>query len=345
MTKKQPNELRMSKSAYKSPYMQSMAAARMAKPNAKSVKMRPVGIPSAAPGAFGAPGMFDYGFDTGAAMGYAEIKEEKPKRARRLVPVLLIALFTLLFIAVLGLGYANLDMLSDYNSYLALYEGNPDAEDIVLDDTEGIEEGAENGGETEAEAAAQSEEETDGDTASDEAQEDETAGETAEGDAEEDIEAPALVSVGVEDLFMSFAAMFVDSIDGSGYYMYTEFYQNIDSADTVTMIASYVLPVALLIAAVTALVFFIRALVAMFGAKRRKGFIASAVVMLVFTLISAVAGYLMVAGTDFSLVMSFLTMDGTLALQLGMGTIILAALSLVTLIMSFFAFRKSRKLS
>ena len=111
------------------------------------------------------------------------------------------------------------------------------------------------------------------------------------------------------------------------------------------MIASYAMPVLLILGAVTALIFFIRALVALFTSKRRKLFVLSSVLMLVFTLLSAVCAYLMTAGTDFSYAMSFLTMDGTLPLQLGFGIIILAVLSLLSLIMSFFAFRKSRKLS
>ena len=144
---------------------------------------------------------------------------------------------------------------------------------------------------------------------------------------------------------MSFVALFVDSIDAGEYYMYNEFYADIENADTVTMIASYAMPVLLILGAVTALIFFIRALVALFTSKRRKLFVLSSVLMLVFTLLSAVCAYLMTAGTDFSYAMSFLTMDGTLPLQLGFGIIILAVLSLLSLIMSFFAFRKSRKLS
>jgi len=154
-----------------------------------------------------------------------------------------------------------------------------------------------------------------------------------------------MVKVGVEDIVMSFVAMFVDSIDGTQYYMYNEFYADISTADTVTMIASYAMPVLLALAALTTVIFFIRALVALFTPKRRKLFVLSAVLMLVFTLLSAVCAFLMVAGMNFSVVMNFLTMDYSLALQLGYGTIILLALSLITLIMTFFAFRSRKKIS
>ena len=346
--------IKLPRSMYNSPYMQNYVAARMEKPKVgKPVKMVTVSRPgkdalSSFPMDIGMGAGADMGynmgynadFGMGADAGYVEPAAAKPKRARRFVPVLLIVLFTLLYIAVLGLSYLNLDALADYNGYFAMYEGNPDAEELVVD-TEATEEtGAEN-----AEAATEN---TDADTdANTDGTEEGTAAGTdaTEGSEDEDVPEPEMVKVGVEDIVMSFVAMFVDSIDGTQYYMYNEFYADISTADTVTMIASYAMPVLLALAALTTVIFFIRALVALFTSKRRKLFVLSAVLMLVFTLLSAVCAFLMVAGMNFSVVMNFLTMDYSLALQLGYGTIILLALSLITLIMTFFAFRSRKKIS
>lgn len=345
--KKQTNGLTLPRSAYSSPYMKNYIAARTGeKSGNKPVKM--MQVPRSNPNAFQnfGPGAgygdyagYDADFGMGYEAGYKEPASAKPKRARRFVPVLFIVIFTLLYIAVLGLSYLNMDALSDYNQYFALYEGNPDSE-YVFEDNDVIENGDTDGEDADKAEAAEAESE-DADKADENADEDAVDTETGS----EDIAAPETVKVGVEDLLMSFVAVFVDSVDGSEYYMYNEFYQDIDSADTVTMIASYAMPVLLILAAVTALIFLIRSIVTLFTSKRRKLFILSAVLMLVFTLLSAVCAYLMFAGTDFSAITGFLTMDGTLPLQLGIGNIILAALSLVTLIFSFFAFRKGKKLS
>lgn len=344
--------IKLPRSMYNSPYMQNYVAARMEKPKVgKPVKMvtvprpgndalssLPMDIGMGAGADMGYNMVYNADFGMGADAGYVEPAAAKPKRARRFVPVLLIVLFTLLYIAVLGLSYLNLDALADYNGYFAMYEGNPDAEELVVDTESTEETGAEN-----AEAATEN---TDADTdANTDGSEEGTAAGTDATEGSEDVPEPEMVKVGVEDIVMSFVAMFVDSIDGTQYYMYNEFYADISTADTVTMIASYSMPVLLALAALTTVIFFIRALVALFTPKRRKLFVLSAVLMLVFTLLSAVCAFLMVAGMNFSVVMNFLTMDYSLALQLGYGTIILLALSLITLIMTFFAFRSRKKIS
>ena len=344
--------IKLPRSMYNSPYMQNYVAARMEKPKVgKPVKMvtvprpgndalssLPMDIGMGAGADMGYNMVYNADFGMGADAGYVEPAAAKPKRARRFVPVLLIVLFTLLYIAVLGLSYLNLDALADYNGYFAMYEGNPDAEELVVD-TESTEE-------TGTESAEAATENTDADTdANTDGTEEGTAAGTDATEGSEDVPEPEMVKVGVEDIVMSFVAMFVDSIDGTQYYMYNEFYADISTADTVTMIASYAMPVLLALAALTTVIFFIRALVALFTPKRRKLFVLSAVLMLVFTLLSAVCAFLMVAGMNFSVVMNFLTMDYSLALQLGYGTIILLALSLITLIMTFFAFRSRKKIS
>ena len=132
--------IKLPRSMYNSPYMQNYVAARMEKPKVgKPVKMVTVPRPgkdalSSLPMDIGMGAVADMGynmgynadFGMGADAGYVEPAAAKPKRARRFVPVLLIVLFTLLYIAVLGLSYLNLDALADYNGYFAMYEGNPE---------------------------------------------------------------------------------------------------------------------------------------------------------------------------------------------------------------------------
>ena len=121
--------IKLPRSMYNSPYMQNYVAARMEKPKVgKPVKMVTVPRPgndalSSLPMDIGMGAGVDMGynmgynadFGMGADAGYVEPAAAKPKRARRFVPVLLIVLFTLLYIAVLGLSYLNLDALADYN--------------------------------------------------------------------------------------------------------------------------------------------------------------------------------------------------------------------------------------
>ena len=225
--------IKLPRSMYNSPYMQNYVAARMEKPKVgKPVKMVTVSRPgkdalSSLPMDIGMGVGADMGynmgynadFGMGADAGYVEPAAAKPKRARRFVPVLLIVLFTLLYIAVLGLSYLNLDALADYNGYFAMYEGNPDAEELVVDTESTEETGAEN-----AEAATEN---TDADT--DAGTEEGTAAGTDATEGSEDVPEPEMVKVGVEDIVMSFVAMFVDSIDGTQYYMYNEFYADIST--------------------------------------------------------------------------------------------------------------------
>lgn len=310
------NEYKMNRRDMSSPYMASYMASRAERPRPSNVKMRPIYV-----GARQNDSYDDYEdyYQEPAVNVKNKRTKGKAKRARRGFIVFLIALFTLLYIAVAALSYLNMDALSDYNKYFALFESPAVAED----DTEPNEETAEA-------AAASDEEEADAET---------------DGEEEESDVAAEATYIGLEDVVMSFMACFIDSVDGEGYYFYDNYYANIDTADTVTMIACYAMPVTLALGLVIALIFFIRALVALFGSKRRKLFVLSAVLMLIMTVLFAACGFLIFAGTDFSVLMSFLSMDGSLGLQLGIGTIIMAGLSLITFVFSLFAFRPKKKLS
>ena len=309
------NEYKMNRRDMSSPYMASYMASRAERPRPSNVKMRPIYVGAKQNDVY--DDYEDYYQEPEVNVKNKRTKG-KAKRARRGFIVFLIALFTLLYIAVAALSYLNMDALSDYNKYFALYEVSGAAED----DADAKEETAE--------AASAADTETDAETDTE--------------DTETDVPAEAAY-IGLEDVVMSFVACFIDSVDGEGYYFYDNYYADIDSADTVTMIACYAMPVTLALGLVIALIFFIRALVALFGSKRRKLFIFSAVLMLIMTVLFAACGFLIFAGTDFSVLMSFLSMDGSLGLQLGIGTIIMAGLSLVTFVFSLFAFRPKKKLS
>lgn len=157
-------------------------------------------------------------------------------------------------------------------------------------------------------------------------------------------EGDTVVYIGVEDIVMSFAGMFVDSIDTSEYLFYNECLANIDSADTMNMIAYYALPVVLVLGVLIAVIFFIRALVALFTTKRRKLFIFSSVLMLLLSIAGIVCGFIW-GGADWGEIAGFIPFGGDLAMQVGYGYLILAGMSLLSLIASIFAFRSKKRLS
>ena len=110
------------------------------------------------------------------------------------------------------------------------------------------------------------------------------------------------------------------------------------------MIAYYALPVVLVLGALIAVIFFIRALVALFTTKRRKLFIFSSVLMLLLSIAGIVCGFIW-SGADWSEIAGFIPFGGDLAMQVGYGYLILAGMSLLSLIASIFAFRSKKRLS
>ena len=109
------------------------------------------------------------------------------------------------------------------------------------------------------------------------------------------------------------------------------------------MIAYYVLPVALILGLVVALIFFIRALISLCTPKRRKLFVLSSVLMLVFVIVGVFCGF-MWSGLEFGSIMLFVNVMAPAApLQVGYGCLIMAVLSLLALVASLFAFRSKKK--
>ncbi len=150
-------------------------------------------------------------------------------------------------------------------------------------------------------------------------------------------------NVGLDDIIMSFAKMFMgDSIEGD-YYFYNECLALIDGAETMNMIAYYVLPVALALGVVIALIFFIRAFISLCTPKRRKLFILSSVLMLALSIVGIFCGF-MWSGLEFGSIMLFVNVMAPAApLQVGYGYLIMTVLSLLALVASLFAFRSKKK--
>lgn len=293
------NEYLVSKRDMSSPYYKSYCESRLSR--------RPAQIPA------NRVSVLNSYFDTEPEQVVNEnqgkrVKKEKVKRqrtkgtmkrARRGFMVFLVTLFTLLFVAVGALSFLQLDMLEDYNSYLALFNK---VEEVV---PEGV-----------------------------------TLEQIENGEAEYEY---VTTAIGLDDVVMSFAKMFMgDSIEGD-YYFYNECLALIDGAETLDMIAYYALPVSLALGLIIALVFFIRAFVSLCTPKRRKLFVLSSVLMLVLSIVGIFCGFIW-SGLEFADAMVFLNvLEIAAPMQVGYGYLIMTVLSLLTLIASLFAFRSKKK--
>ncbi len=148
--------------------------------------------------------------------------------------------------------------------------------------------------------------------------------------------------VSLKDIVMSFVKSFVPDLEGD-YVFYDECLSMVDTMDTVNKIAYYVLPVAIMLSIVIAFVLFVRALVSLCTTKRRKLFVLSSVLMLVLTLISILCGFVW-SGMEFAYAIDFINvLVPSAPLQVGYGSLIMTALSLLATIASLFAFRGKKK--
>lgn len=329
-------EYRASRRDMSTPYYAAYRASRSAKPvnSPYASNMRPVG-------SYGSTARYDDDRVEPAKKRKSAKKGGKKNRgvsARRGFWAFLIVLFTLLYIAVPALNYLQIDALASVNGYFDLFdivtaqdvvdeegevvtdeEGyvlqeyvytNLGTEDIVMGFIQGMTPATEEDVDTDetdeevAEAAAESEE-------------------TEEVGTEEDEETE-------------------EEVEEKHYYYYDEYMSKMDEAETMQKIAYYGLPVALILGVVIALIFFIRALVCLCTTKRRKIFLFSGIMMLVVTIIGILFGF-MCTGAEWGTLMSFVSMDNTLGVQLGYGYIIMAALSVLTIIASCFTFRSKKK--
>ncbi len=278
-------------------------------------------------------------------------KAPKPISARRGFWAFIVMLFTLLYIAVPVLNYFQIGGLASVNKYFDLFDrvslveqldedGNPvvddegntvmDAqltnmgtEDIVMGFVKGLTPAKSDDAETE-----------DGEDTS---EEDTSEQESAEAAAEETDAADEAADAVADDT----ADAEEETQEEKHYFFYDEYMSKVGEAGTMQKIAYYGLPIVLALGVLIALIFFIRALVCLCTTKRRKLFIFSAIMMLVMTLLGVVFGF-MCTGAEWSQFVSFVTFKNELSLQLGYGYVIMAGLSVLTLIASCFTFRSKK---
>lgn len=323
-------EYKASRRDMATPYYNAYKASRMAGPinSPYMSKLRPVSAGAMAPYA-------------GGAYAEPEVKGKKKARssrknggtpARRALWVALIMVFTLLYIAVPVLNYLQVggsyfdlfdivsfedavdedgELIYDEDGYVmqdVIYT-NLGTEDIVMGFIQGL-------------TPVEDEEEVEGDD------EDEYVAEAAE---EEDVDVDESEE-GEEE----------EEVEEKHYYFYEHYMVNLEEAESMQKLAYYGLPVALILGVVIALIYFIRAIVGLCSGKRRKLYVFSGIMMLVVTLVGIVFGF-MCTGAEWGSLMSFISMDNSLEVQLGYGYIIMLVLSVLILIASCFAFRSKKK--
>lgn len=330
-------EYKASRRDMATPYYSAYRASRQAGPvnSPYASRMRPV----VSAGPMNAPYYGDDSYEAPVKNQKSNRKARKRangKPARRGFWVALIVLFTLLYVAVPVLNYLQIGGLESVNGYLDLFDivsfedsvdengevlvdedgyviqdviyTNLGTEDIVMGFIQGL-------------TPVQEEEDVDGeeeDYVAEAAEEENVAvDESEDGEEEEEVEE-------------------------KHYYFYEHYMANLEEAESMQMIAYYGLPVALILGVLIALIFFIRAIVGLCSGKRRKLYVFSGIMMLVVTLVGVVFGF-MCTGAEWGSFMSFVSMDNSLEVQLGYGYIIMAVLSVLTLIASCFAFRSKKK--
>ena len=127
---------------------------------------------------------------------------------------------------------------------------------------------------------------------------------------------------------------------------YYDFVQEGIANGTTSAIMALIFPLGIVLSLITALIFLIRVLVAVFTVKRRKLFVLSGILLFVFTLVGVVGAFL-ATGAEFGSIMNFIPMlaeeGAVISYQLSLGYIIMAGVSLLALICSLFAFRSKKK--
>ena len=159
--------------------------------------------------------------------------------------------------------------------------------------------------------------------------------------AEEEPEAEAAGEEGAEDNSEE-----GDAVASEQVSVYYDLVQLGIITETTSEIMALIFPIGVVLSLITALIFLIRALVAVFTVKRRKLFILSGILLFVFTLVGVVGAFL-ATGAEFSSIMNFIPMlaeeGAMMTYQLSLGYIIMAGVSLLALICSLFAFRSKKK--
>ncbi|HHX48801.1 MAG TPA: hypothetical protein GX709_00155 [Clostridiales bacterium] len=131
-----------------------------------------------------------------------------------------------------------------------------------------------------------------------------------------------------------------------GFIYYSDRMANVAALDTAGKASAYGLPIGLLVFAITAVIFLIRLIVSAFTPKRRKLFIFSGIMLLIFGIVTDLFLYMWSAGTDFSKFGEFIyvfAQESTLTIQAGIGALVLVILPLLITITSIFCFRSKKK--
>lgn len=156
-------------------------------------------------------------------------------------------------------------------------------------------------------------------------------------------EVPAEAAEDVEEVPSEEATADAESVQVSKYY---DFVQEGIANGTTSAIMALIFPLGIVLSLITALIFLIRVLVAVFTVKRRKLFVLSGILLFVFTLVGVVGAFL-ATGAEFGSIMNFIPMlaeeGAVISYQLSLGYIIMAGVSLLALICSLFAFRSKKK--
>ncbi|MFI3228619.1 MAG: hypothetical protein R3Y23_00450 [Bacillota bacterium] len=234
------------------------------------------------------------------------------KEPKRTFFVLMVAILSLLIVAVVGLSFMGI-----MPEYTALFGQQTD--EIVGEEYD------EPADEIVAEAATA---------------EDVTDGSETDTETEEESVEYVYAKISADDIINSTLKMLGIIETEEELVFYSECLANIELVETTALIAYYALPAAIALTAIIALYIFIKSIFALFSAKRRK-FSYISLLLLLVSLLGIVAGLVWNA-EPLSSVLSFFMMSGT-NLVLGLGYIIVIVLEILLLICSMFAYRSKKK--
>lgn len=305
-----PNRFYLDDRDMQSPYVQAYIAAR---------REGPMVTPN--------PNFFNVPQATAATSAEAPVEQESPKpvkkskgkkkRAKRGFFVFLLFLFLLLMVAYFALSFIDIPALNDYTAFtVRVTKPTPadgvDAEDKVenvnlMDIAMGtVDSFKKNPNPKEDKAPA----------------------------------AEAADSTGDE--------VFVDASqeEEKSWIYYEDRMENVKSLDTVGKASAYGLPVSIAVMLLVTLIFFIRSVVSLFTPNRRKGFIASSLIMLVLGILVNLFAFMWAAGTEFDKFGEFYHMfaaQSELHVQGSWGMLAVVVLPLLMFIASLFCFRRKKK--
>jgi hypothetical protein len=266
--------------------------------------------------------------ESGRNVGRAKTRP-KELRSKRVAIIVIMIILLVAYVALAALSFFN--VLPQYTSTFVKNPGvvlAAPAEETT--DEEATEE------ETEAEAAAEDEEG---------GEEDVTAEEETTEEEEATTSTTEPIQLSNRDIIMGFVKSFTQ-MPAEESHFYKDAMSQVGTADTVTKIAYYALPVAYALALLAAVVQLIGAIIAAFSRNRLKAlFVILSIVMLVMNILVIFAGYVWSAGTDFTYIANYIPFIAKqlIPIQLGMGGLISLGISLLVFIFSFFTYRSKKR--